>query len=84
MGRTNEPHRPAPRPYSIDSLAGGSALTDRAKGIALGLGASVAWGTVVLCARYLTDIHGVDPIFLAAARFSLASRLGYLLIYGRP
>lgn len=79
MGRTNEPHRPAPRPYSIDSLAGGSALTDRAKGIALGLGASVAWGTVVLCARYLTDIHGVDPIFLAAARFSLASLL--LIIY---
>jgi probable blue pigment (indigoidine) exporter len=47
-------------------------LSDRAKGIALGLVSSVAWGTTVSVARYLTDVRHVHPLVLTASRFLLA------------
>ncbi|HJN18580.1 MAG TPA: DMT family transporter [Armatimonadota bacterium] len=64
---------------------GGPTLTDRAKGISLGLGASLAWGTVPLCARYLTSVHTVDPILLNTARFGVASAIliAYCVATGR-
>jgi drug/metabolite transporter (DMT)-like permease len=46
--------------------------------------ASVAWGTVVACGRYLTAVRLVDPLLVAAVRFSLAALalLVYVLVTG--
>ncbi|MGQ9732233.1 MAG: EamA family transporter [Candidatus Zipacnadales bacterium] len=64
---------------------GGSLLSDRAKGVLLGLMASGAWGTVFLCARYLTDTLHIDPLLLTAARFTLSgiALVAYGLITGQ-
>ncbi len=47
--------------------------------------ASLAWGTTTVCARYLTDVRGVDPLVLGAYRFAFASVLlvGYVLAVGK-
>lgn len=60
-------------------------LSDRAKGIALGLVSSVAWGTTVSVARYLTDVRHVHPLVLTASRFVLASLilLAYVVLRGQ-
>ncbi len=64
---------------------GGLRLSDRARGIALGLVSSVAWGTTVSVARYLTDVRHVHPLVLTASRFLLASLilLVYVVLRGR-
>jgi O-acetylserine/cysteine efflux transporter len=64
---------------------GGLPLSGRTKGIALGLAASIAWGTVFTCGRYLTGMRGVDPLLVAAGRFALTSLalLGYVLLAGQ-
>lgn len=45
----------------------------------------MAWGTTVAVARYLTDVRGVHPLVLTAARFLLASLilLGYVAVTGK-
>jgi len=60
-------------------------VNGRAKGLLLGLAASLSWGTVFTCGRYLTGLRGVDPLLVAAARFSLASLalLVFVLATGR-
>jgi len=64
---------------------GGPLLTNRAQGMLLAFLASLAWGTTTACARYLTDTRGVDPLVLAACRFSFASILlvAYVVATGK-
>ncbi len=47
--------------------------------------ASLAWGTTTVCARYLTDIRGLDPLMLGACRFAFAALLlvGYVVVTGK-
>jgi drug/metabolite transporter (DMT)-like permease len=60
-------------------------MTDRAKGLALGLAASALWSTVFVAARYATAARDVDPILTAALRFSIgaAAAVIYLAVAGR-
>jgi drug/metabolite transporter (DMT)-like permease len=57
-------------------------VTDRAKGLTLGVIASLSWGTVFVAARYLTGMRGADPYLVSAGRFALASLalVAYLLL----
>lgn len=60
-------------------------MSDRAKGLLLGLIASALWSSVFVAARYATAARQVDPILTAAMRFSIgaAAAVLYLLIIGR-
>ena len=60
-------------------------MSDRAKGILLGLIASALWASVFVAARYATAARGVDPILTAAMRFAIgaAAAVLYLAIAGR-
>ena len=54
-------------------------------GLLLGLLASVLWGTVFVAGRYLVDVRGLDPIFVAAMRFNTGAvaALAYLFLTGK-
>ncbi len=60
-------------------------MSDRTKGLLLGLGASALWSSVFVAARYATAVRGLDPILTAALRFSVgaAGAVIYLAITGR-
>ncbi len=60
-------------------------LAKRTRGLLLGLAASLSWGTVFTCGRYLTGVRGADPLLVAAARFAFASLalLLYVAVTGR-
>ncbi len=60
-------------------------MSDRSKGLLLGLLASALWSTVFVAARYATAGRDVDPILTAALRFSIgaAAAVLYLAIVGR-
>jgi drug/metabolite transporter (DMT)-like permease len=47
--------------------------------------ASLAWGTTTVCARYLTDLRGLDPLMLGACRFAFAALLlvAYVVVTGK-
>ena len=55
-------------------------MSDRAKGILLGLVASALWASVFVAGRYVTAGRGVDPILTAALRFSIGAGVAVLLI----
>jgi len=54
-------------------------------GLLLGLLASVLWGTVFVAGRYLVDVRGLAPMYVAALRFNIgaAAALTYLVARGR-
>ena len=54
-------------------------------GLALGSLASVLWGSVNVCARYLVDSRGLDPMFVASVRFCSGAlvALGFMILTGR-
>lgn len=60
-------------------------MTDRTRGLLLGLGASGIWASVFVAARYATAARGLDPILTAALRFSIgaACAVAYLAVSGR-
>src|SRR6056297_3059367 len=60
-------------------------MTDRTKGLLLGLAASALWSSVFVAARYATAARGVDPILTAALRFSIgaAAAVIFLAVSGR-
>jgi drug/metabolite transporter (DMT)-like permease len=60
-------------------------MSDRSKGLLLGLVASAVWSTVFVAARYATAARQVDPILTAAMRFSIGAGAAvlYLAIAGR-
>lgn len=60
-------------------------MSDRAKGLLLGLAASALWSSVFVAARYATAARGVDPILTAALRFSIgaAGAVIFLALAGR-
>ncbi|MFP4248567.1 MAG: DMT family transporter [Armatimonadota bacterium] len=60
-------------------------MSDRAKGLLLGLIASALWSSVFVAGRYATAARGVDPILTAALRFSIgaAAAVLYLAVAGR-
>lgn len=60
-------------------------MSPRALGLTLGLLASLLWGTVFAAGRYLVDVRGIDPMFVAALRFNLGwiAAISYLMLSGR-
>ena len=60
-------------------------MSDRARGILLGLIASVLWSSVFAAARYATYVRGVDPFYTAALRFGIGALVAllYLVVTGR-
>ncbi len=60
-------------------------ISPRALGLTLGLLASLLWGTVFAAGRYLVDVRGIDPMFVAALRFNLGwiAAISYLMLSGR-
>lgn len=60
-------------------------MTDRTKGLLLGLIASALWSSVFVAARYTTAGRGVDPILTAALRFAVGAAVAviFLAITGR-
>ncbi|MGI5816515.1 MAG: DMT family transporter [Armatimonadota bacterium] len=60
-------------------------MSDRAKGLLLGLIASALWSSVFVAGRYATAARGVDPILTAALRFSIgaAAAVVFLAVAGR-
>ncbi len=57
-------------------------MSDRFKGLLLGLVASALWASVFVAARYVTAARGVDPILTAALRFSIGAAVAIVLIVG--
>ncbi len=55
-------------------------MSDRAKGLLLGLAASALWSSVFVAARYATAGRGVDPLLTAALRFSIGAAAGVLFL----
>lgn len=60
-------------------------MSDRTRGLLLGIGASVLWSSVFVAGRYVTTERGVDPVLTATARFTIGAvgALLYLLVTGR-
>ncbi len=60
-------------------------MSNHTKGILCGLGASILWGTTFVVGRYLVDGCHVEPLFLAALRFTLGTVVAalFLLITGQ-
>ncbi len=60
-------------------------MSDRTRGLLLGLGASALWAGVFVAARYATAARGVDPILTAALRFATGAiaAVVFLVITGR-
>ncbi len=44
-------------------------VSDHAKGILCGLGASTLWGSTFVASRYLVEWQGLDPYYVAALRY---------------
>ncbi|MFO7945327.1 MAG: EamA family transporter [Armatimonadota bacterium] len=44
-------------------------ISDHAKGILCGLGASTLWGSTFVASRYLVEWQGLDPYYVAALRY---------------
>ena len=55
-------------------------MSDRFKGLLLGLVASALWSSVFVAGRYATAGRGVDPILTAALRFSSGAVVAVVLI----
>ncbi len=60
-------------------------MTERTRGLLLGLVASALWASVFVAARYATTTRGVDPVLTAALRFSVGAGVAvlYMAIAGR-
>lgn len=60
-------------------------MSDRGRGLLLGLIASALWSSVFVAARYATAARDVDPILTAALRFSIGAAVAvlYLAVVGR-
>ena len=60
-------------------------MSDRTKGLLLGILASVLWSSVFVAGRYVTTERGVDPVLTATVRFSVGAvgAVLYLLVTGR-
>ena len=55
-------------------------LSPRFIGMALGLVASVMWGTVFVAGRYLVDVRGLSPMYVAALRFNIGAAAAVLFM----
>lgn len=60
-------------------------MSDRTRGLLLGVGASLLWSSVFVAGRYVTTERGVDPVLTATARFTIGAcgALIYLALTGR-
>lgn len=60
-------------------------MSDRTRGLLLGVGASLLWSSVFVAGRYVTTERGVDPVLTATARFTIGAicALIYLAVTGR-
>lgn len=56
-------------------------MSDRSKGLLLGLVASAMWASVFVAGRYVTAGQGVDPILTAALRFSIGAAVAVMLVF---
>ena len=72
-------------PVGAGAAAWGEPVSDRTRGLLLGIGASVLWSSVFVAGRYVTTERGVDPVLTATARFTIGAvgALLYLLVTGR-
>ena len=62
-----------------------SQASRRRLGLLYGIIASALWGTVWVCVRYLMDVRGLEPVYMAAMRFGIGAcaAVVYMLVTGR-